>query len=145
MLFRSGLLASGPAPRRVREALAAAAVAACVPAFAIGYGGWRLAGEPRPVGQPLDVLLVQGSIDTELKHDPDGAEQVARHYDELTVGGLRENADRKPDLIVWPETMWRWGLLEIDPAEELTADVVTATLGAADENSLESAADRQAR
>jgi apolipoprotein N-acyltransferase len=140
-----GLLASGPAPRRAREALAAAAVAACVPAFAVGYGSWRLAAEPRPVGRPLDVLLVQGSIDTELKHDPDGAEQVARHYDELTVGGLRENADRKPDLIVWPETMWRWGLLEIDPAEELTADVVTATLGAADENSRESAADRQAR
>jgi apolipoprotein N-acyltransferase len=106
------------------EALAAAAVLVAV----LGYGGWRLATAPEPEGSPLDVLLVQGSIDTELKHDPDAAGDVARHYDDLTMEGLNAR-DAKPDLIVWPETMWRWGLVEIDPAERLDEAVVERMLG----------------
>jgi apolipoprotein N-acyltransferase len=94
--------------------------------LAVGYGTWRLRGEPTSLRQ-LDVLLVQGSIDTELKQDPGGAVRVARHYDELTIEGLREG--ESPDLIVWPETMWRWGLLEIDPKEQLPEAVVRQALG----------------
>ncbi len=140
-----GLSADRHGPARVRRAIVGAAVAAGVPLIAVGYGSWRVAGEPQAVGRPLDVLLVQGSIDTELKHDPDAAEQVARHYDELTLNALREDSDQKPDLIVWPETMWRWGLLEIDPEEKLQDAVVEATLGVADGESRESAAERQSR
>jgi apolipoprotein N-acyltransferase len=78
-------------------------------------------------GPALDVLLVQGSIDTELKHDPDAAGDVAQHYDDLTMAALdlregpavSEAGPSRPDLIVWPETMWRWGLLDIDPDEVL--------------------------
>jgi len=131
--------------RRAGHVLLGAAVVVAVPALLLGYGQWRLAGEPRAAGRPLDVLLVQGSIDTELKHDPAAAEQVARHYDELTVAALREDPQRKPDLIVWPETMWRWGLLEIDPAEVLPDAVVDETLGVPAGEAQESASDRQAR
>ena len=112
-----------------RRGWVAALVIVAVPSLALAYGAWRIAGEPRPDRRPLDVLLVQGSIDTELKHDPDAAGQVARHYDELTVAALAA-AGPRPDLIVWPETMWRWGLLEIDPAETLPEAVVEQTLGA---------------
>ena len=114
----------------VRGALGDLAVAASVLTLALGYGTWRLAGEPATTNRTLDVLLVQGSIDTELKHDPDAAADVARHYDDLTIGALAlpEHAGR-PDLVVWPETMWRWGLLEVHPDEPLDEAVVEQMLG----------------
>jgi hypothetical protein len=124
--------------------------AAVVLVAAIGYGHWRIQGEPRSEGPALDVLLVQGSIDTELKHDPDAAGDVARHYDELTMAALDlregpavgEAGPSRPDLIVWPETMWRWGLLDIDPDEVLPESVVAQTLAGRDATG--TAADRQA-
>jgi apolipoprotein N-acyltransferase len=118
--------------------------AAVVLVLSLAYGGWRLAGDAPAQGRPLDVLLVQGSIDTELKHDPDAALDVARHYDQLTVAGLAESTVR-PDLIVWPETMWRWGLLDIDPAEVIDGAVVDQMLGPAPEASGAAGDDRQAR
>jgi apolipoprotein N-acyltransferase len=134
-------LATLVARPRGRRAMLSTAVVVGLPVLALAYGGWRLAGEPRPDREPLDVLLVQGSIDTELKHDPAAAEQVARHYDELTVKALAAPGPR-PDLVVWPETMWRWGLLEIDPAEMLPESVVAEAVGSGQE---EASDDRQAR
>ena len=143
---------------RVRAAVLAGLAAAVVLVAAIGYGHWRIQGEPRPEGPALDVLLVQGSIDTELKHDPDAAGDVARHYDDLTMAALGvgvgvgtgsdagpavgEAGPSRPDLIVWPETMWRWGLLDIDPDEVLPESVVAQTLAGRDATG--TAADRQA-
>ena len=98
---------------------------------ALAYGGWRLLEAPPPRGEPLDVLLVQGSIDTELKHDPAAAGDVVRHYDALTQAGLAATPGRVPDLVVWPETMWRFGLLEIDPNETLEEPLVEQVLGPA--------------
>jgi apolipoprotein N-acyltransferase len=128
-------------PRRETRAALVAAAAFVV---ALAYGELRLASAPRPTDRPLDVLLVQGSIDTELKHDPDKAIDVAHHYDTLTLEGLAATGTAaRPDLIVWPETMWRWPVLEIDPAEKLPEPVVEEMLGPAAEG--DSAADRQAR
>ena len=135
---------------RVRAAVLAGLAAAVVLVAAIGYGHWRIQGEPRPEGPVLDVLLVQGSIDTELKHDPDAAGDVAQHYDDLTMAALDlregpalgEAGPSRPDLIVWPETMWRWGLLDIDPDEVLPESVVAQTLAGRD--AVGTAADRQA-
>jgi len=93
----------------------------------IFYGHWRLTTTPDPLVAPLKALLVQGSIDTELKHDPDAFQEVTQHYDKLTRSGLLESPSL-PDLILWPETMWRIGLLEIDPNEQLPESVVTAIL-----------------
>ena len=128
-------------PRRETFAAAGAAAALLV---ALAYGTLRLASAPRPTDRPLDVLLVQGSIDTELKHDPDKAIDVAHHYDSLTLEGLAATGTgARPDLIVWPETMWRWPVLTIDAAENLPEPVVEEMLGPAAEG--DSAADRQAR
>ena len=136
--------AAGWHPRR---ALASLATAGCLLGLALAYGTWRLATAPVPRGAPLELLLVQGSIDTELKHDPDAATDVTRHYDDLTVAGLAAwPGGRRPDLIVWPETMWRWGLVEIDPAETLEEPLVERHLGpepAAADAAVR--ADRQAR
>ena len=106
------------------------AVAGGVLGLALLYGSWRLAEAPGPVGQPLQVLLVQGSIDTELKHDPAAAGEVLRHYDDLTTAALQQGS--RPDLIVWPETMWRYCLLEIAPQEVLPAEILEQTLGPAE-------------
>jgi len=149
---------------RVRAAVLSGLAAVVVLVAAVGYGRWRIQGEPRPAGPTLDVLLVQGSIDTELKHDPAAAGDVARHYDDLTMAALgvgqgvgsepgssavssagsavHEAGTSRPDLIVWPETMWRWGLLEIDPDEVLPESVVEQTLAGRDATG--TAADRQA-
>jgi len=120
--------------------------AAAVVTGSLAYGSWRLATAPAPAGKPIDVLLVQGSIDTELKHDPAAAADVLAHYDELTLAGLAApaTADR-PDLIVWPETMWRWGLVEIDPAETLPEAVLDELLGPAADDHDEDPRARQAR
>jgi apolipoprotein N-acyltransferase len=72
---------------------------------------------------------VQGSIDTELKHDPAAAADVLSHYDELTLAGLADPAHpERPDVIVWPETMWRWSLFEVDPAVVLSEAELKAVL-----------------
>ena len=133
------VLARGP-----RRELAAGAAAAAAMILALAYGSLRLAAAPVAQDRPLDVLLVQGSIDTELKHDPDKAIDVAQHYDTLTLEGLAVTGTAsRPDLIVWPETMWRWPVLAIDPAEHLPEPVVEEMLGPAAEG--DSDTDRQAR
>ena len=126
---------------RRREQIVALVVAGGVLGLVLLYGSWRLAEAPGPVEQPLEVLLVQGSIDTELKHDPGAAGAVLRHYDDLTTAALDQGS--RPDLIVWPETMWRYGLLEIAPEEVLPAEIVEQTLGPVEAGDDESS--RQAR
>jgi apolipoprotein N-acyltransferase len=151
---REDAAAGGTRPRWRRAAfsLATAGVALGV---ALVYGAWRIKTAPLDP-RSLDVLLVQGSIDTELKHDPDAAGEVLAEYDGLTREAL--GAGPRPDLIVWPETMWRWPILEIEPDHHLPDDVVERILGpattrdrGADERDadsgagVESAAARQAR
>ena len=138
------MVAAGRRPESRREAFMSAVVATIVLAGTLGYGTWRLASSPPESGQPLDVLLVQGSIDTELKHDPEAAGDVARHYDDLTMAALPRSDESPPDLVAWPETMWRWGLLEIDPDEVLPESVVGPTLAAAGLAADLPAAERQA-
>jgi len=111
-----------------RGMTAAFVTAAIVVAATLAYGAWRLATAPPPAERPLEVLLVQGSIDTELKQDPDAAGDVLLHYDAITIEGLAAAASA-PDLIAWPETMWRWSLVDIDPAEVLDEAVVAHLLG----------------
>ena len=118
----------GPRPRRFRPAPGGLVTAAVVLLATLAYGRWREAQAPRPTGTGLDVLLVQGSIDTELKHDPAAAGEVVRHYDSLTAAALGESGD-PPALIAWPETMWRFSLLEIDPDARLPETVLEQTLG----------------
>jgi len=139
--------AVAPLPQR-RTAAGSLLAAALLVAAVLGYGRWRLREVPPPEGRPLEVLLVQGSIDTELKHDPQAAGTVARHYDDLTMAALAaggaDAAASRPDLIAWPETMWRWGLLEIDPDEVLPTSVVDQTLAGRDAVEPVPAAERQA-
>ena len=67
------------------------------------------------------VALIQGDIDTELKADPSKNQQIFEEYGRLTAKALSRS--RNLDLIVWPETMFRYPWLtfadDYKPEEEL--------------------------
>lgn len=90
--------------------------AAAVVAATLAYGYMRAlpSGEldARPVA--ARVALIQGSVDSELKHDPQKQQEIQRQYVELSEEAVyKYGSDGKSgglDLIVWPETMFRGGL-----------------------------------
>ena len=66
------------------------------------------------------VALIQGNFPSSLKHDGSRFDEIYR----LHVGLTSEAVRHQPDLIVWPETMFRWGVRTTDPDmsdEELQA------------------------
>ncbi|MBX7074137.1 MAG: apolipoprotein N-acyltransferase [Pirellulales bacterium] len=82
--------------------------ASLVVALACGYGTWRLSYQP-PAGPRLKVALIQGSIDTQVKVDPNQRFVVYDHYLALCRQAKRQHADL--DLMIWPETMFREPLI----------------------------------
>lgn len=91
-------------------------VAGCLAVFAavLGYGYARRSGgqfQPGP-----RVALVQGNVTSEVKHDPRDWPRIQRRHEHLTGLAVKE----QPDLIVWPETMFRFPMLEtpLDVADE---------------------------
>jgi apolipoprotein N-acyltransferase len=81
---------------------------------ALGYGQWRLGQQTTTPGPK--VALVQGSIDIDMKHDPEEAEEILTQYFGLSRDAVSEHADL--DLVVWPETMFRDAWLTFDPKFE---------------------------
>jgi len=86
-------------------------VPACVAlAAAFAYGQWRLQQQTTEPGPK--VALIQGSIDIEMKHDPTQAQRIFDEYFALTQQAVKEHEDL--DLIVWPETMFRYPWFTFD-------------------------------
>lgn len=83
------------------------------------YGSYRMA-TAEPVPGPT-VLLVQGSIDTEMKSDPALRTEVYRQYFTLSQQGTLRRDDI--DLVIWPETMFRDTLYSHDDDARPPADV----------------------
>jgi apolipoprotein N-acyltransferase len=80
--------------------------AAVALAGTIGYGAWRLhQGLPPDERPPLQVALIQGSLDTRFDQDPNERfNETFSHYAKLTLEAVQE---KQPlDLIVWPESMF---------------------------------------
>ena len=79
---------------------------------ALVYGHFRRADASaagdRP-GPTIRVALIQGSIDTEFKSDPDMKEMVHEQYRSLSEEAV--HGDRPVDVVVWPETMFRESVL----------------------------------
>lgn len=65
---------------------------------ALWIGGWLANGIEwvRPTGKTLHVALVQGNIPLANKWAPDQRRNILQHY-------WRLSADRREDLVVWPE------------------------------------------
>lgn len=80
-------------------------------ALVLGYGQWRLSQAPGKPGPT--VALIQGSIDSILKHDPQQALPNYEHYAQLTRDALARNP--QVDLLIWPETMYPWTYFQAEP------------------------------
>jgi apolipoprotein N-acyltransferase len=79
---------------------------AAVLAGMVGYGHWRMASESLRPGPT--VALIQGSIDVEIKTDDKKLNAVLDEYLKLSKRALEEQPNI--DLVVWPETMYRYPL-----------------------------------
>eukprot|EP00913_Durusdinium_trenchii_P023419 g21997.t1 len=110
-LQRLRLMPGDVAAESVSRKKAVLSVAASLAVFAavLGYGYVRRSQadfRPGPV-----VALIQGNLTTTLKQDPSESGRIFRLHQELT----RRTMPYHPDLIVWPETMYRDPLIKIDP------------------------------
>lgn len=97
------LNAGGLRPRFVAVGVTMAAVLC-----AWGYGTVRRSQESMPLGPR--VALIQGNYTTSLKQDPAVWGQIFSTHRYLTGAVVRH----QPDVIVWPETMFRYPLLQAD-------------------------------
>ena len=86
-------------------------VATCLGLFAAacGYGMIRRSGGDFAPGPR--VALIQGDFKCELEHDESTWVEIQRTHERLTG----EAVIGKPQLVVWPETMFRWPLVETPP------------------------------
>jgi len=114
-----------PAPRRAWAGVAAAAL---VLIGCLGYGIQRMA--PVASGEGPTVALIQGSADTVFGGDPDRFDRMFARYRELTDQALRTHPQTA--VVVWPESMYPYGWLTVDPAAtgasehpEVTAEQLT--------------------
>ncbi|MCA9055196.1 MAG: apolipoprotein N-acyltransferase, partial [Planctomycetaceae bacterium] len=76
----------------------------------VGYGVIRSQHDPFPTGPR--VGLIQGDFRSEVKHDPNAVHDIYRRHVQLT--GM--TVDYRPDVIIWPETMFPYLLLQADPS-----------------------------
>ena len=97
--------ATDSTPRRVAAVLTAVVLTAA----ALGYGTWRRNTVTFTAGPR--VALVQGNFTTQVKHNPGEAQRIFQQHHLLTGLAVRE----QPDLILWPETMYRSPLLLASP------------------------------
>jgi apolipoprotein N-acyltransferase len=86
----------------------------------LGYGHLRTSIPP--LEPQARFALIQGSIDSALKYDPSLRGDVFEHYMNVcrqAVGKAAEKGQR-PDLIVWPETMFPQALISVDDGAEVS-------------------------
>lgn len=81
------------------------------------YGTVRAETEFQPGPR---IALIQGNFTSSLKHDPAQFRDIYAMHMGLTADAVKS----RPDLVIWPETMFRWGVRSVDPDmtdEELEA------------------------
>ena len=99
--------------------------AAIVLAASLAYGNWRLesakpiAEATSPKGDFFRIALIQGNSPADWKGDMERQREIMDEYirlSELAIAKAKERGDgHGVDLVVWPETMFRSGLISFDP------------------------------
>ena len=92
-----------------RRQMASVLCGLLVIAAVLGYGYVRR-GQAEFTAGPR-VALIQGNFESSVKHDPAEFGAMYRTHELLTGYSV----PYKPDLIIWPETMFRWPLCDADP------------------------------
>ena len=102
-------------------------------ALALIYGHWRLAQFDRAADSASPgprIALIQGNSLADWKADDAKQHQIMSEYIDLSKTAVRkaEALDGRPiDLVVWPETMFRSGLISFDPGYKLPPDIHRTT------------------
>jgi apolipoprotein N-acyltransferase len=87
---------------------------------ALLYGYVRTSDEQ---GSPVArIALIQGSVDTEIKFDPEMRQLVFEEYLLLSQEAVEKSRPARLDLIVWPETMFRDPLVTFDELPPMPDD-----------------------
>lgn len=73
---------------------------------AVGYGHFRRVGNEFQPGPR--VALIQSNVTSDVKHNQHDWQKIQRQLEMLTGMSVKQ----QPDLIIWPETMFRWPLLD---------------------------------
>ncbi len=92
--------------------------AAVAIAAALLYGHIRIAANTTAAGPK--IALIQGSIDIDMRHDPERKDRIFQEYFDLSCRAVEEHPD--VDLIVWPETMFLEPLVTFDADTRRPAD-----------------------
>ncbi len=96
------VISSNTTRRRVLQVVTCLIVFAAV----LGYGYVRR-GQAKFESGPR-VALIQGNFTASLKHKPNEAPTIFQHHETLTGMAVKH----QPDIVIWPETMFRWPLHE---------------------------------
>jgi apolipoprotein N-acyltransferase len=75
-----------------------------------GYGAARLSQSAFVPGPRM--ALIQGNYPTSLKHDPNAFNEITRNHYAMS----RQTTQYHPDVIVWPETMFRFPIFQAEPS-----------------------------
>jgi apolipoprotein N-acyltransferase len=111
MILVAACLARAIPWRGQKFALWPAAPLIAVMVVALGYGYWRMSGDHTRPG--ATVALIQGTAEMNLDSDQDLRSAIYKQYFDLSRKALIERPDIS--LVVWPETMYRFGLFTCDP------------------------------
>lgn len=87
---------------------------------ALGYGSWRLTGDPDQRQAQLETVLVQGNIDQAIKWDPAFRRQTLDRYRNLSLVGSRNHPG---SLIIWPESATPFYFQDPSPLRREVIDV----------------------
>jgi apolipoprotein N-acyltransferase len=96
-------------PVRAWRRVAPVAVLLVVFVSALAYGYVRRAAARFEAGPR--VALIQGNFTSSLKHDPSARDEIYNTHNALTGLAVKH----QPEVVVWPETMFRWGLRSTAP------------------------------
>jgi len=90
----------------------------------LAYGAWRTSGDYTRPG--LRVGIIQGNVPQTLKIDPKEAGKILTDHIRLSQEAIEsgEAQGGRPELLVWPETIYRYPLLveEDPPPSTLSAE-----------------------
>ena len=88
-----------------------------------GYGKMRVVDRQMLQSPPLKIGLVQGNIDQSIKWDESFQKETLKIYERLSF----KVAERKPDLIIWPETATPFFFQEASEYQPLILDIPERT------------------
>ena len=120
----NGALSRAVARPRRRIDLVRAGLALVLLGISAVGGGWRLEGGKAAAagGARLKIALVQGGIPQEIKWNPSYAQSIFERYLELTEKAL----ERKPDLVLWPESALPWYLEDSPRARSILENLAVS-------------------